>query len=278
MRGIPGLLLVLATVLPVGVLVATAPAEAQVLAADVHGDDEQDKYVGTGGLILPGSVDSVTRRTVAQCPSCRWRLTAPCIRSDAGVPFSGQPVHQCEVRACGPDEQLLRAWFSSGDGAWRDLGPVCIGAGGPVTVSHVGEVVQDGFAKEVRRSHAQAQPARGVVAQLPVVFDSGQAGPPISAGYDVAGARVTLEATPAWSWEFGDGVIMSTTDPGGRYPHTVVSHAYRQAGRYRVRLTTMWSGTFTVDGLGPFAVDQPIRQDVEFAVQVGEGRAVLAVR
>ena len=57
----------------VGCVVAAGGGAAQ--AADVHGDDETDAYVGTGGLILPAGVDAATRTIVASC--CRL-LTGAC--------------------------------------------------------------------------------------------------------------------------------------------------------------------------------------------------------
>lgn len=40
-------------------------------------------------------------------------------------------------------------------------------------------------------------------------------------------------------------------------------------------LETTWAATFTVDGLGPFPVVEPVRQQAALRLAVGEGRAVL---
>ncbi len=55
---LPALLPCVVALVAVVACLSGAPA---VRASDVHGDEEQDRYVGTGGLILPGSIDHATR-------------------------------------------------------------------------------------------------------------------------------------------------------------------------------------------------------------------------
>ena len=272
------LFIALGLVAALGLAAAPAAAVPAPRTADVHGDDERDEYVGTGGLILPGSVPEPTRREVAGCPGCHWRLTSPCVEAEAGVPFDGNSACTSVVRGCPQGARLLRAWFEPAGGPWREIGLVCLAVGDPPTVATTGAAARDRFAEAVPPASGRSQPSTGVVAQLPVVFSSGQAGADRAARYVVAGQEVVLQAAPRWHWEFGDGATLTTDEPGGRYPVMTVSHTYRHAGRYPVRLTTTWSARFTVDGLGPFPVDEPIVQTDEIDVSVGEGRAVLAVR
>jgi hypothetical protein len=86
---------------------------------------------------------------------------------------------------------------------------------------------------------------------------------------------VSVVATAMWQWRFGDGATLETLDPGGRYPHLGVAHAYRRAGAFRAECTTTWSATFSVDGLGPFPVSGPVVQHEARWLSVGEGRALL---
>lgn len=254
------------------VLVALAGAPAH--GADVHGDDGADRYVGTGGLILPGSVPDGTRRTVATCGDCAWRLTTPCVESTLGTPFSGQPGCTSVTRGC-PHGELLRAWFRGPDSAWRAIGLVCLGPGGPLTVRDVSRAVRDRVERSVPALRPAAQPPAGVLAQLPVVFVSGQPGGVQRWAMSVAGAEVEISASPRWLWAFGDGARVTTDDPGQRHPVGGVSHVYRAAGARAVEVTCEWSATFTVSGLGPFPVREPVRQTDTVGVVVGEGRAVL---
>lgn len=275
MRPLPAALLL--AIAATFVLVAPAHGAGTVVATgtDVRGDDERDAYVGTGGLILPGTVSSDTRRRVASCPGCRWRLATPCETPGAGTAFDGQATCLSVVRGC-PGGRLLRAWFEGDGRPWQDLGLVCVPPRGPVTVAEVGRAVRASVEQGIPPLLPGFQPSRGILTQVPVVFDSGQAGGSHTWRLDVLGRDVRLSAVPSWSWQFGDGSGQDTSDPGGRYPHLGVAHVYRRAGGYRVACTATWSATFVVDGLGPFAVADPIRQREVSWVEVGEGRALLA--
>ena len=254
---------------------ASAHALPRGPAADVHGDDENDVYVGTGGLLLPSSVGSSTRAEVATCGGCTWRLTSPCIEPALGNPFDGQSACMSVVRGCPAGQRLLRAWFRPADQAWRESGLVCLGEGGPVTVEQIGRRARDRFVQGVPEPVVRFQPPAGMVTQLPVVFDSGQPAGTLTRSYRLMGEEVGLTATARWQWDFGDGSSLDTSDPGGPYPHQGVAHAYRTAGYRTVVLRTIWSAWYTVDGLGPFPVTEEIGQVSRLRIDVGEGRALL---
>jgi hypothetical protein len=261
-------------------LAAAALLSALVLtggafATDVHGDDEQDRYVGTGGLLLPRSVDEATRRRVSTCMGCQWRLATPCILSPLGNSFAGQSPCMSVIRGCPAGDQLLRGWFRPGVGPWREVGLVCIGDDGPVTVRHLAQEAADRFVEGMPRLEPTFQPASGAVVQVPVVFATGQPAGGQAHEYGILGRQVHLDAKPEWSWDFGDAASMHTRDPGGPYPHDTVAHPYRRSGEYTVTVTTQWSASFTVDGLGPFDVPEPVTQRARVPVLVGEGRALL---
>jgi hypothetical protein len=57
-----------------------------------------------------------------------------------------------------------------------------------------------------------------------------------------------------WHWVYGDGADEWTSQPGGAWPVTTVSHAYAHAGTLHATVQAVWRGEFTVEGLGPFAV------------------------
>ncbi len=245
--------------------------------ADVHGEDEKDRYVGTGGLLLPGSIGRDTRGEVAGCEGCQWRLTTPCVESSAGVAFPGQAVCQSVVRGCPQGGEQLRTWFRPPGEPWREIGLICLADGGPITIRQVRKHATDRFIADLPRVRLATDPPRGVLAQIPVVFASGQHAGPLERQYTLFGQSVTVTAHPRWRWDFGDGSALATVDPGGSYPDTAVAHAYRRAGPQPVRLTTTWSASFEVGDLGPFPVVEPIEQHGAIDLMVGEGRAVLAV-
>jgi hypothetical protein len=258
-------------------LVPSAVRLQGVESADVQGDNGQDRYVGTGGLLLPRSVGHGTRTQVAGCPDCRWRLASPCALDLPGVAFPGQSVCLRVVRGCPGMAELLRVWFDAGAG-WADLGLVCLRPGGPVTIRHLSSLVHDSFVKDLPALRLRTAPETGILAQLPVVFDTGQPAEGFAASYRLLDEDVAITGRTHWTWLFGDGGTTATDDPGGTYPHMTVSHAYRRAGSIPVRVEADWSASFTVDGLGPFPVREPVTQEAERWILVGEGRAVLAVR
>lgn len=254
--------LILATVLP-------GPA-----MADVVGDDERDVYVGTGGLVLPGSVDDRTRREVAGCADCTWRLTTPCVESPRGHAFDSAGPAPCSsvVRGC-PGGRLLRSWFRH-DGPWRETGLVCLTGDRPVTVVQLGQAVSGQVEESLPVLRPATQPRTGLLTQVPVLVSSGQR-PQETWSMTVLGRRLDVQAEAAWTWDFGDGGRETTRDPGAPYPRGRVAHTYLRPGRYPLTCTAVWTATFAVDGLGPFPVPGRLTQRAEVPVAVGEGRALL---
>lgn len=248
---------------------------ARFVAAEdpvVVGDDERDVFVGHGGLLLPPTFHGSAggRGAAATCAGCSWRLTEACLR-DAGGSCTGF------VSMCPPGELYLRVWLldPASGGGWTRIGAVCLGPRGPVTVADMGAAARDAFVRDLPALAPAAQPARTAVTQIPVVLRSGQPATWPDRSYDLLGFRVTVHATPRWTWWFGDGAALTTEDPGGSWPDDGVAHTYRQVGRWQVRVATVWSATWTTDGLGPFDVAGPVRQDAVLPVPVGQGRAVL---
>ena len=265
-------LLHLATAVVVLSLVTSPPASASVSAddptIDVIGDDDRDRYIGTGGLVLPGSVDDDTRVRVAGCLDCRWKLVDPCAEGDQAC--------TSVVRGCPRGQRLLRAWISEDRGTtWIDLGVVCIPPEGVVTVAQIDQAIQDRFEAELPPTSIRFQPATGVLPYLPVVFQSGQPKnlPPIIS--TIADRIVVLSPVATWEWRFGDGTGLTSDQPGAPYPDFSIAHTYGRDGQFPVELTTTWRASFTIDDLGPFVVSHVVSQQERTVVSVGQGRAVL---
>jgi len=251
-----------------GASAASAAVRVEDPVIDVIGDDERDRYVGTGGLVLPGSVDEDTRVRVAGCRDCRWRLDDPCSVGDSAC--------TSVVRGCPRGQRLLRAWISEDRGnTWVDLGVVCIPPAGVVTVAQVEAAIHDQFEADLPPTSIRFQPATGVLPYLPVIFQSGQPKHLAPIVSTIADRVVVLTPQAQWSWHFGDGSGLVTDQPGASYPDFSVSHIYGRGGRFPVVLTTTWTATFTIDDLGPFTVSHVITQQEKSLVSVGQGRAVL---
>ena len=249
------------------------PAAARPASVDVVGDDAGDRFVGSGGLILPGTVGRETRQRVATCAGCRWRLADPCASSpDDGAHAACMSV----TRGCARSAQLLRVWLSDDGGAtWRDLGLVCIPPGGPVTVAEVGSSVSEEFERTIPATGLTHQPRQGVLPYLPVIFHSTQPSGLPPSDHVINGVSVTLYPRPSWTWDFGDGTSLRTSVPGSAYPDLAVSHTYSRGGRMQVRVTTTWSASYMIDDLGPFQVSLPVTQSAGAVLKVGQARAVL---
>jgi len=63
------------------------------------------------------------------------------------------------------------------------------------------------------------------------------------------GQPVTIEATPTqYTWHFGDGIQLTTTDSGAPYPDLRITHRYTQVADVRPSVDTTYSGRFRVGG------------------------------
>ncbi len=256
----------------VAMLLALAPAARADVS--VQGDDAGDRFVGTGGVLLPGSAATPARRTAATCADCRWRMTDPCAFSS-----TLHPDASCLTvpQACAEDgSRLLRAFISRDGGeTWEYLGLYCIPPRGPEPVARLGDRVRESFERAVPAGSIAVQPAVGAIVRLPVTFDSGQPAVLPPSTVEIAGHRVTLTPRATFRWDFGDGATLVTDRAGSRYPDLTVSHAYREDGVHLVRLRTTWTATYLIDGIGPLAVAEPVTQDAALALPIGQARGVL---
>lgn len=243
--------------------IALSPA-----SVDVIGDDENDVFVGSGSLLLPGSMYSDGRETAASCPGCQWKAVLECDLTSASA---------CRgpARLCGAEGAWLRIWMAPPGGAWQDLGAACFGTGGPVRRDVAEMALRDLIVQSVPPLRPTSQPAARVLPHLPVAFQSGQPDGPRSSDHLILGLSVHLVIEPQWLWDFGDGERRASDVPGGRWPDLSVSHTYRFAGALRAQVQTRWDAQYTVEGIGPLQVAEPVRQQASVAVPVGEGRAIL---
>lgn len=61
----------------------------------------------------------------------------------------------------------------------------------------------------------------------------------------IVGEIVDVALRPSFTWSFGDGTYLSTTDVGGPFPDGKIKHTYSNAGTYVVTLISTWNGTYT---------------------------------
>ena len=91
------------------------------------------------------------------------------------------------------------------------------------------------------------QPAYEPLVHVPVVFWCDL--PKIfSTRFNIVGEVVDVTLRPSFSWSFGDGSVMQSTDPGAPYPNGSIQHAYLKEGTYLVTMLATWGGTWSNQG------------------------------
>jgi len=238
---------------------------------DVSGDDTVDAYRGTGGLLLPRSFsgDSSAKKTIAQCLGCTWRYTVYCEQGHNG--FCAHAVSTCprgEVR--------YRVWFGKTRESTKVVGTVCWGAGKPATRRDFETEVNSSALRYVPALNPGVAPRGSTYASVPIVVWSGQPAIFIAKPMYLAGHPVQIQASAMWQWVWGDGSSQWTSVPGRKFPRRSLSHQYLKAGRYLVRVRTLWRATYFVSGIGSFsAAGDLIGQNAQLSIQVKSARAVL---
>ncbi|MCZ3385418.1 MAG: PKD domain-containing protein [Actinomycetia bacterium] len=272
-----GVLGLTAVLLPANPARSAEPCEGA--DCDVVADPDDAEYVGSGGLLLPA--DSFTgtdadRADAATCPECRWALLPMC-RGDGqagGVACGGAAT------SCPPGEfRRIVLLLRPGDAEWREVGLVCLVGGAPITVDDVAGRLSNVVVEEVPPLQPTFQPEGGTLIGLPAVFAAGQPATLGERRFTLVGFEIVLDGRASWTWEFGDGDVLTTDEPGGGWPEMAVSHAYARAGSYPVSVNSTWEAWFTVDGLGPWPVggDLVIQTAGPLVVSVSEARAELLV-
>lgn len=145
-----------------------------------------------------------------------------------------------------------------------------------ITPAQVQQAAVDRFSQLLTTALPTHQPGNGAIVNLPALFATNTPAEQVFTE-TLLGIPVTLDVRASWTWDFGDGTTLTTTDPGGPYPVTTLSHTYLRSGHVTVALTTNWAGTFSMAG-GPAAVipGGPIpRVSAPFALDIHEAHGVL---
>ncbi|MDQ4489088.1 hypothetical protein RBS60_02610 [Sinomonas sp. ASV486] len=148
------------------------------------------------------------------------------------------------------------------DAPWQRLEQACLYPGKPP--ERPGDVVIAVTEKQLRELPIKApelgsQPGRHTLKGAETNIYADPADQTFS--IDILGKRVDIKVKPVeYRWTYGDGSTLVTGVPGGPIPEarwgekTVTSHIFTQTADVSIGLTTVFTGTFSVDG-GPY---QPI--------------------
>ena len=218
-------------------------------AVEVAGATDPDTAV-TAAIARTGAAVSEQMRA----PMCRRNLdgsaqTWPCV-GDPVVPL--QQCVDAGQQTVAPLWQRARTDAAAAWGDWQLITPATCAAASTVTPELV--------LAELRRmtltpSPLVVQPDRGwVLVNKPTVAYADPAGQTLTT--TILGTPVTITAAPErFTWDFADGVPLTTTSPGHPWPNADVTHTYRRTGTFRITVTTTWAATYTT-------ADDPTAHDV----------------
>ena len=100
----------------------------------------------------------------------------------------------------------------------------------------------------------------------------------VQASASVPGIRVVATATPgAVNYDFGDGTSLECSGGGTPYSPGTTSdctHDYQRSGTYTITSTILWTGTYTVNGQGPYPITTAVPRTDSFTLAVNEAQAI----
>lgn len=250
----------------IGLLALSVPATA----VEISSDDLTDEYLISGAVILNHTFPDAT--DAAGCLDCHWRVIRIC---DSGGLDERRGCQQLPI-SCRtyPAEVWLAHGTAApaiGDPAWEYRGLMCLDTP-PVPVEQVSVAIPDLVRQQVPPLKPASSPRSVSLTNLSTTFSSGQPAAFTTPEVTVAGTLVQLHLTPSWTWDFGHGNPLTTTDPGRTGPASQIRHRYPRRGLYRIRVDAVWNATYAVNGIPGFVVTNPITQSAWLPLQVREAR------
>ena len=116
------------------------------------------------------------------------------------------------------------------------------------------------------------QPENDALVNLPVYFWT-QTPQRFSAVVPILDLIVFVNLYSTFTWSFGDGKVVTTTNQGASFPLGQITNTYRSNGDYPVNLKISWRGTFTVNGvttpISGNGITQSITRDISVVNAVG---------
>lgn len=260
----------LCVVFAVTVQPLTASYAAPSVSTNVVGDDDNDAYVGTGGLLLPKSFSgpNSTKHRVAACMGCVWKYSTYC---------ASDSVDMCAhaVSTCPPSQVRYRVWFGQTRQMVDVIGSVCWGWHTPATRKQVEDKIDDLVVRVVPGLHIHCDPPGDTLTSIPVICYTTQPAVFKPTPFSLATHTVRITANAKWRWSWGDDASEWRSVPGQPYPATQISHRFRSAGNYVVAVTTAWSARYTVSGLGNFTVGgDVVTQNAQIDVNVHSAKSL----
>jgi hypothetical protein len=227
---------------------------------------------GTGALTasyfeVRGGLGLASNRATALMDR-QWRLRTPCEVTDADVgacqpgqqacpPIPGRVVTYYIVqfqRLVTPEGLAVEgvpppagAPVGSAYGLWSTTFAGCVDVTDLNPPPSPDEVFRYFQTLPLPELTTRQQPPGEALVGLPVIFFTDS---PTTQTFTVGirGFTVVIAATATtYTWDTGDGTVLTTADPGAPYPAQTITHDYA-SGTYTASLTTTWGATYSVDG------------------------------
>jgi hypothetical protein len=107
--------------------------------------------------------------------------------------------------------------------------------------------LSDRLIKMVPTATIAYQPEFEPLVHVPVIFWSDL--PTLfQSRVDIIGEVIDVALRPGFAWQWGDGGVFQTNEPGAPYPNQKVTHTYKQPGTYSITLIATWNGNFKHNG------------------------------
>ena len=110
------------------------------------------------------------------------------------------------------------------------------------------------------------QPEGAALIRVPVIFFT-DLPTFFNKTYRIIGIPVSVNLKPNSLWDFGDGSKLITSKAGKPYPSTEITHSYSVPGIYVVKVSTIWTGSYTI-AKQTFPINGRIEQESVVEVKV----------
>jgi hypothetical protein len=255
-------------------LIALTQGSAQAAICDLRNCDDTPQVETQPGQLVAtyfevrGETGYAGQGNSGEPLSYRWRLRTQCELSDAQVGGCNRGEIVCEaipdriiiyyivqqqrlVRADGQpvDGQTPPAGLAPGTpyGGYAEVFAGCVDVTDLNPPPSPDEVFRYFQTLPLPQLTTRQQPPGQALVGLPVIFFTDS---PTTRTFtvDIRGFTVDIAATASsYTWDTGDGAVLTTTEPGAPYPNQTITHDY-SSGTYTASLTTTWGATFSVDG------------------------------
>ena len=253
------------------------PAFADV---NIEPDQDSESYKITGELILDETFNGSfeTQKQAETCQGCRWIIAKVCYLDDeeGSIRDCSSSADSC-LRPDGQTGKKMKVWRKLGENEpWLSLGLICLAPSGPVTPSTINFKIIEQTNEYLPKLLPSTQPIEHVLVNTEVYFLSNQLRNFGPRQLVITGIPITLSATPTWTWDFGDGTLLETSNNGSTYPNGEVRHIFKTKGLKSITVTANWQAKWATKNnqISPVLGNNLI-QKTTFNLVVHEARGVL---